>query len=158
MFKSAKTILPVVALLIQLAFIFPAAAQGSPSKISQQYASRVSGACLGNWESQACLKAVSESSLAMVSRYAETLKSRGGSSALETLKQKCAASTAAITQNIPANAMRSAYTECANAIYDISEQTGVKPDQSHYQLLVGPVLCLSKDRRCSAIEQGLRRY
>ncbi len=133
----------------------------APAALAQnagEYASRISSACAGSWQSQNCLKAVSESSMALTTNYMASLDRRGKSAASETVKQHCAASTAAMTEQIPAGAMLSAYTECANTIYDVSEQTGVEPDQSLYLLLVGPVLCLSGDRRCTAVEQGLKSY
>lgn len=137
----------------QAQFITPKA-----SKVSIQHAKIVSKACIGNWESQPCLKAVSESALVFAANYGAKLKRRGKSKSMETLKQHCAAATAASQGEYPAYAMQSAYTECANIIYDISEETKVTPDQSHYQLLVAPVLCLSKARECKGIESGLKKY
>ena len=128
------------------------------SKESIAHARLVSRACLGQWESQKCLKAVSDSSLIMVANYGAALKRKGKGSQLETLKNHCAASTAASNGEYPAYAMQSAYAECANIISDIVDATNIMPDQSHYQLLVGPVLCLSKDRRCRGIESDLRKY
>jgi len=128
------------------------------SSASTQHAKIVSKACLGKWETQSCLKAVSDSALVMISNYAAKLKKNGKGSSLETLKEHCAASTAASNGEYPADAMVSAYVECANIISDINDATGLMPDQSHYQLLVGPVLCIRKDRRCAAIEEGLRKY
>ncbi len=122
------------------------------------HAKQVAGACLGQWEAQGCLSAVSESTLVLAANYAGVLEAQGKKSAVEQIKQHCAAGTAAMRENIPAYAMKSAWAECANMIYDVSETTGTVPDQSHYQLLAGPILCLEKDRRCADVEQGLKRY
>lgn len=121
------------------------------------HAANVSAVCPGNWENETCLFAVSKSNYDMTVNYATTLDNSKKSDSLEGLKQVCAA--ASVTEpNIPAYAYTSAYTECANGIYDISEQTGVSPDQSHYQLIVAAVLCLSKDPRCIGLENQLRGY
>ncbi len=76
----------------------------------------------------------------------------------ETLKQKCAASTAHREQAFPAAAMKSAFIECANGISDLVDQTQVSPDLDHYQLLVAPVLCMNKDKSCASLERGLKNY
>lgn len=128
------------------------------SSASVSHAKLVSRACLGRWEKQRCLKAVSDSNLVMVANYGATLQKKGKKQSLETLKEHCAASTAASNGEYPAYAMQSAYTECANIISDIVEETGIMIDQSHYQLIGSAVLCLSKDRRCKIIESGLRKY
>jgi hypothetical protein len=130
-----------------------------PSKISVDYARRVAPACTGGkWETQPCLKAVSESNLAFASNYIKTLRQRGKGQGGEKIKEHCAASTAASQGESPAYAMRSAFVECANMVFDVSEQTGVLPDQSHYQLLVSAVQCLDKSQACKAIETGLAAY
>ena len=134
-----------------------AQAQGVPTYV-QQHTSNIATACVGHWETQDCLRAVSESNIVMVSNYAESLKQSGNGQSMEPLKQQCAASTAASKDEFPAYAMQSAFTECANAIYDISSGTGISPNQSHYQLLVGSVLCLSNDPRCAALESQMAAY
>ncbi len=146
--------MPVLAVVLAF-FIMPANAQTNDA---QKYAAGVASACVGNWQSQPCLKASSEAAMALTAKYMASLNQTGKTTQAETIKQHCAAATAAMTEQVPADAMRSAYTECANMIYDVSEQTGIKPDQSLYQLLVAPVLCLSGDQRCSMIEQGLASY
>lgn len=130
--------------------------QGSGA--AQKHARAVAKACLGQWKKQSCLKAVSRSALVLAANYAGRLQQKGHNQAVGTIKDKCAAATAATRRDYKAETMRSAYAECANAILETSNTTGLKPDQSHYQLLVGPVLCIKGDRRCSAIERGLRRY
>jgi hypothetical protein len=149
--------------MLALAFVTttPAQAQwtlNSPSKPSVEHAKQVSRACPGKWEAQPCLKAVSESTLVLASNYAANLQQKGHPKQVEMIKEHCAAATAARQGEFPANAMRSAFVECANTIVDTTDQTGVAPDASHYQLLVGPVLCLDGDRRCAFIEDGLKKY
>lgn len=131
---------------------------GEVSALAENSARNMAQACIGNWESKACLRASSQSSLEMAATYAEKLDNAGRKEALEILKDQCAASTAATRGDYPAYAMTSAYTECANIIVDITDATGIEPDIDHYQLLVGAVLCLTKDKRCTAIEQGLQKY
>jgi hypothetical protein len=128
------------------------------SKAASKHARAVAGACLGQWKKQSCLKVVSRSALVLAANYAGRLQKQGHSNSVRTIKNRCAAATAATKRQYKAEVMRSAYAECANAILEVSNATGLKPDQSHYQLLVGPVLCIKGDRRCSAIERGLRQY
>lgn len=132
--------------------------EGTASAISEHNARVMAPACVNKWETQECLRATSQSALEMAATYAEKLDKAGHKDALEVLKDQCAAATAATRGQYPAYAMTSAYTECANIIVDISDETGINPDQSHYQLLVGAVLCLTKDPRCRVIEQGLNKY
>ncbi len=159
--KNKLLLIPLLTAILIIGTISNAHAQyiqKRASSTSVAHAKLVSRACLGNWESQKCLKAVSDSSLVMVSNYGAKLKRKGKTRSLETLKEHCAASTAASNGEYPAYAMQSAYVECANIISDIVDETSIMPDQSHYQLIVGPVLCLYKDRRCKGIESGLRKY
>lgn len=129
------------------------------SQTAQNFAGGVARACLDDaWESPACLRALSESNLTMAGNYAGALQQAGKGAAADKIKEHCAASTAARQQEFPAYAMKSAFIECANMISDIAESTAILPDQSQYQLLVGAVLCMEKDRRCTDINQGLRRY
>lgn len=134
------------------------AADNKPSEEAVIHAGRVAAACLEGWETQSCLSTVSESNLVMAANYAAMLEKNAKTNAMEDLKQHCAASTAATQGEYPAYAMRSAFVECANIISDITYKTNISPDKSHYQLLVGAVLCLDGDHRCTAIEQGLARY
>jgi hypothetical protein len=124
-----------------------------PRQPASTHASDIGKLCPGKWEDASCLAAVSQSNYDLTLGYADALAK--APQAVESLKQHCAAATV-IDSNIPAYAYKSAYTECANGIYDISENTGVSPDTSHYQLLVGAVLCLSKDARCAGIESQLK--
>lgn len=114
--------------------------------------------CPGQWESASCLKAVSQSNMVMVSNYGETLQQSGKAQAAENLKQHCAASTAATEGDYPAYAMKSAFIECANSITTISEQLGVTPDLSQFQLLIGAAMCLDKGAGCANIETALRQH
>lgn len=147
--------------LILIAFstlAIPAHAQ-TASQASRTYAARMAAVCPGAWESAACLTAGSESNLVMASNYGAALKERKLEGPAETLKQHCAASTAHREgRTYPAYAMQSAFTECANIITDLVDQTGVKPDVDHYQLIVMSVLCMTKDKRCAPMEQGLLQY
>lgn len=148
-----KCALAVAALSI---LSMPAQAQ---SQASRTYAVRMANVCPGNWESTACMTAGSESNLVMASNYGATLKQQNLEGPAETLKQHCAASTAHREgRTYPAYAMQSAFTECANIITDLVDQTGVKPDVDHYQLIVLSVLCMSKDKRCAPMERGLMQY
>ena len=119
------------------------------------HAKQIATICPGSWEQQNCLKAVSESNITLASNYAESLDNSGKSNQIEPLKQLCAASTAATKGEYPPAAMNSAFTECANGIYDISQKSGVAPDQSNYQLLVAAILCLNKDPQCELLERSM---
>ncbi|MGH1403694.1 MAG: hypothetical protein ACRBDL_05580 [Alphaproteobacteria bacterium] len=108
--------------------------------------------CVGQWEKQICMKALSEASMAMASKYAERLNQSGNGNQMEPLKQGCAASTAAMKVNVPAYAMKSALTECANTVSDVVDTTGVQPDINLYQILIAGVLCIGKDQQCAMLE------
>lgn len=153
MFRAALILITLTALSAA-----PAMAATQSSDVPQQYASAVAKNCIGNWESPACLSASSSTALTVAALYGSELQERGHSAAAEKIKEHCAAATAAREQSYPAYAMQSAYTECANMIYDVSVETSIKPQPELYQLLVSSVLCLSKDGRCASVEQGLRPY
>lgn len=121
-----------------------------------QHAMTISKTCPGAWTQAACLKALSSSNHDLAVNYAQSVQNAGKTEAVEAIKQSCAASTAATQQDYPAKAMQSAFTECANGIYDISQKTGVNPDPTSYQLLVGSILCLSGAPQCAALEQQMR--
>ena len=130
-----------------------------PSATAVEYAKRAAKQCLyGKWEEQGCLKAVSENNLVMAANYGAALQEGGHDADYELIKEHCAASTAATRGEFPAYALRSAFVECANMIYDVSESSGLKPEPSQYQLLVSAVQCLDKSPLCRAIEKGLARY
>lgn len=144
------------------ALVFSATLYISTSVSAQQvtpqvmaHAKKIASICPGSWEKQSCLEAVSESNITLAGNYAQSLDNTGNSAQIEPLKQLCAASTAATKGEYPAEAMNSAFTECANGIYDISQQSGVAPDQSNYQLLVAAILCLSKDPQCALLERSM---
>jgi len=133
--------------------------ESAPSQGALNNARNVANTCLGGkWESQPCLKAVSQNNLVMASEYSDVLGRSGKAQEAEFVKQKCAASTAASKEQFPAYAMRSAFTECVNAIPSVASATGVVPDQSQFQLLVAAIQCLDKTDACAAIEQSLAQY
>lgn len=137
----------------------PAPKEEAPSQNALNNARSVANTCLGGqWEKQACLKAVSQNNLIMASEYAGALKEAGKAQEAEFIKETCAASTAAAQEEFPAYAMRSAFTECVNAIPSAANATGILPDQSQFQLLVAAIQCLDKGEACTAIEQSLARY
>lgn len=112
--------------------------------------------CIGAWQSQKCMKALSSSNLTFSSLYAEKLELGGKKKAQDALLENCSASTAATKIDVPAYAMKSAMTTCANAIYDITEATKIKPNLTHFQLLVEPIFCLGGEERCEKFEELLR--
>ena len=132
------------------------AQQVSPQVMS--HAVKIAKTCPDHWEKTACTEAISNSNMDMVVNYATALEKAGHKASLEPLKEHCAAATAIPEENIPAYAFQSAYTECVNSIYDISQKTKVTPDQSHYQLLVGSVLCLNKAPECAGLEKQMQVY
>lgn len=133
--------------------------QALPSDTSKEYASRVAANCLGGkWEEQPCLKSVSENNLVMAANYGAKLQKSNKNADAEKLKQHCAAATAASKGEYPAYAMRSAFVECANMIYDIKEASAISPDLSQYQILVGAVQCLDGSAACKVFEMGMQRY
>jgi hypothetical protein len=160
-FKKYFKVSVFVALYINFAVLFlalPASqkAYAQTSEESVTYARLASAHCLGRWDDPECLKSISQSTLVLAANYAGLLESKGMIGAVEQIKQHCSAATAGTKGQYPAYAMQSAFTECANMIFDVSEQTSIKPDLSHYQILVGAILCLSKDRRCAVIEKQLK--
>ena len=131
--------------------------KGQMSEAASIYAGKISQVCPGQWEKQTCLKIMSETYLTAASTYAEALEKAGHKNEQETLKEHCAASTAATKlDDIPAYAMRSAFVECSNEIYAIFERTSVMPDQELSQLMIMGALCLDKDPRCGLMEKGLK--
>lgn len=152
--KTAQLFFFCAALLIGFANI-AAAQQISPQVLA--HAKQIGQTCPQKWETQPCLAAISSSNKTLAVNYMQSLEAKGKKSAMEQVKQLCAASTAATEGEYPAYAMQSAFTECTNGLYDISQKTGVLPDQSHYQLLVGSVLCLSKAPQCAALEAGMQK-
>lgn len=144
--------------IVSVALLFSAVTAQAASPASLTAAKSIAAACPGAWESPACLTAVSQSNYALVSNYGAVLQQAKLNTQAETLKQKCAASTAHREQAFPAKAMRSAFVECANSISDLVDQTKVSPDPDHFQMLVAPVLCLDKDKSCATLERGLKQY
>ena len=131
----------------------------NPSAESVYHAQKVAASCLNKqWTAPLCLKNLSESALVLSANYAGVLESKGMIGPIEQIKQNCAAASAGTQGDYPAYALTSAFTQCANMIFDVSEQTYIKPDLSHYQILVGSILCLSRDPRCTSIEQQLKAY
>ena len=155
-FKKAAVTLVILQALAVLPVLSARAADGV-SEDALAYGQLLGEYCPGQWESAYCLKAVSQSNLTMVSNYGAALKDRGKEQAAETLKQHCAASTAGTEGDYPAYAMKSAFTECANAIGDLAGQTNINPDLSHFQLLVGATMCLDRAAECQTIENSLRQ-
>ncbi len=153
-------------MLLFILFLFPAQASAhitraetgtnTVSREARTFAGIIASQCPGKWKSQTCMEKVSESALVLAANYAAALQKRGFENAVEKIKKNCAAATAASRIEVPAYAMESAYIECANMIYDISEETGLKPDQSHYQLLVSPILCMTEDKRCPGLESQMK--
>lgn len=142
--------------LVALLLCAPGIAQAST--FSRDSAAQIANACIGNWDSQDCLKVISESNMVLVSEYGSMLLKTNRATEAENLKQHCAASTAATQGTYPAYAMKSAFTECANTIYDVTTQTKTDADQNRYQVLVGATLCLDGDPRCSAVEEGFKPF
>lgn len=155
---NLKMTAAAAALSIALLGYPPAHAAGGASEEALASAQLLGEYCPGQWESASCLKAVSQSNLVMVSNYGGALQESGKAQAAEQIKQHCAASTAGTEGDYPAYAMKSAFIECANTISTVSEQTGMTPDLSHYQLLVGATMCLDKAAGCANIEQTLRQH
>jgi len=145
-------------LILQSFYMLPAHAQTGPSETSLIYAKLIANACPDQWESPACLSAVSKSNLALAANYGGALQEQKLNDAAEKIKQHCAASTAAREQEFPAYAMKSAFIECANMMSDVSDETRITPDLSHYQLLIGATMCLNKDPGCAEITKTLRQY
>ncbi len=164
--KKNQTMTPVrlsstlfLASVIVLALAGQSLAQTvTPSATSLKFARSVALACVADWTTQKCLGAVSDSNMTLLSNYGADLQGRKMDAAAETLKQHCAATTAATRQNVPPYAMHSALVECANAMTDLAASTGVQPDPSHYQLLIAPLLCLGADPACPAITTQLQAF
>lgn len=97
--------------------------------------------------------------MVLVSQFGASLEYEGYKAQMDPLKEDCAASTAATQQDgIPAYAMKSAYTVCANKIAEIAEITGVKPDPSYYQLMIASILCMDKNPQCRMMESSLKKW
>lgn len=125
--------------------------------VVEKYVNMVAAECPENWSSPVCLSVMSESNRVMVSNFMEELDRAGQAGAVESVKNSCAASTAAEKQIFPADAMKSAFIECANIISDTAATTRLAPDLAHYELLTAAVLCMSNDRRCVGITKKLMK-
>ncbi len=122
-------------------------------------AGNIARSCPQQWEDEECLRATSQAALVLVSNYGGRLDQAGKKGHMETLKENCAASTAATQEDgIPAYAMKSAYTVCMNSIADVADASGVKPDPSYMQLLLATVLCMEKSPQCQMMELALRKW
>ncbi len=140
-------------------YVKPSPSKGKVEDYVLQHARNIAGKCGPSfWEEQPCIKALSESNLVLAANYAEKLDTSGKKEASRKIINECAASTAGREIEVPTYAIVSAFTTCSNTIFDVSEETGIKPDLSHYQLLVYPTLCLSKDARCAAFESQMGQY
>jgi hypothetical protein len=128
----------------------------TPSSQALQLGKAAGGVCPDHWDSPECLSVISQSNFMMLANYGSDLQQKGHNDEAEQVKQHCAASTAAREQSFPAYAMKSAFIECANLLSDLTEKTGMKPDMSEYQLMVGSVLCMNKDARCASISEQLK--
>lgn len=135
----------------------PAKPQGVLSNEALQFGKAAGAACPGKWDSPECLAIISQNNLMMAANYGGALKENGKVTESELIKEHCAAATAAREKSFPAYAMKSAFTECANTIVDVSGKTGISPDLSEYQLLVGATLCLGNDPRCGTISDQLKQ-
>lgn len=131
-------------------------------KVSMDFksdAQAIAQSCPGNWEAEECLKATSQSAMVLISQFGASLEHEGYKSQMDPLKEDCAASTAATQQDgIPAYALRSAYTVCANTIAEIAEATGVKPDPSYFQLMIASILCMDNNPQCRMMESSLKKW
>lgn len=141
-----------------LMMMAPVAAQAAADPMAVKFARQVVQVCPGAWDKPDCLTILSHSNYMMLANYGAALQENNQAAAAENLKQHCAAATAHREQAFPAYAMRSAFVECANTISDISDQTGLRPHQDLYQLLVLPVYCLDGHATCPMIEKSLQRY
>lgn len=149
--------LPLAALCLMA---LPNAASAQQTNYNEQdYAQAIAQSCLGGrWESQPCLSAISATSNTTLATYAAALQENGQAEAVQSLKDHCSATTAASRQEVPAYAMKSALTECANTISDVTNNTGAQPNLSMFQLMVAPIVCLDGKPECAQVEQQLAQY
>lgn len=129
-----------------------------PAHAAEEAARDVAQACPERWESQACFAAVSGAAHVMVAEYLADLQRAGQRAAVEHVKEHCAAATASAHVEVPPAVMPEIYTVCANTLYEASEQSGIEPDLSRYQLLLMAVLCLTGDENCALMEEQLAVY
>lgn len=146
--------------LFALAFLLPqgAKAQQNVDRNVLRHAAGIANFCPGQWESDNCLKAVSLSNKDMAVMYAAKLDAAGKKDSVEAVKNACAAASVTeeeVEEEVPAYAFRSAYTECANGLYEISQATGIQPDPTHMQILISSVYCLNQAPQCAAIEKSM---
>ncbi len=123
-----------------------------------RYVRDVYHTCAGNWKSAQCITSLASLSKDIVVDYAVKLETAGQKAFHEPLKQKCAASTAALQTAVPAYAQKSAMTECLNAIADMSQASDVKPDLELYQLAIGALQCVDKEGSCEAFENQISSH
>ena len=105
--------------------------------------------------SSACLKVNAYSNRILAANYIAALKEKGKTKAAGSVEQQCAAASVLGEVEAPRETVGNVLAECANQISDMTAETGIKPDLSHYQLLIAATLCITKDARCEASEQAL---
>ena len=150
----------IILTLFTLALMWPqgADAQKQVDQNVLRHAAGIASFCPGQWESDKCLKAVSLSNKDMGVMYAARLDAAGKKDSVEAVKNVCAAASVTeeeVEEEVPAYAFRSAYTECANGLYEISQATGIQPDPTHMQILISAVYCLNEAPQCAAIEKSM---
>lgn len=121
----------------------------------KEYVQDVHQKCASAWKSKPCVVSLSALSRDLTIHYVDQLNKSNQNKFQDPLKENCAATTAALKQDVPAYAQKSAMTVCLNAISDISEASGVKPELDMYQIAVGSVGCLDKDGSCEEFEKQL---
>lgn len=120
-----------------------------------EYVGFVYESCASAWKTFSCVQSLSSLSRDITIDYAERLEKARQSKFQDSLKENCAATTAALQQEVPAYAQKSAMTVCFNAISDIAQASGVKPDLDLYQLAVGSVACIDQVGACKILEDQL---
>ena len=134
------------------------ASSGRAEKELVQLAKNIARECLKEetgWMSASCLKVNAYSNRILAANYIAALKEKGKTKAAGSVEQQCAAATALGEVKATQETVGNVLAECANQISDMTAETGIKPDLSHYQLLIAATLCITKDARCEASEQAL---
>lgn len=122
-----------------------------------EYAGFIYDSCKGSWQEKTCVQALSALSRDITVDYNSKLVDAQKQNFQEPLKQNCAATTAALKQDVPAYAQKSAMTVCLNAIADIFQASGVKPDLNLYQMAVQTIPCQEKTGNCEAFESPISK-
>lgn len=116
----------------------------------------IAQSCPGSWGEAQCIRMVSDMFLTASSLYIENLEAGGADEGqMNMVAENCGG--AVTVADVPASygKAKDFFTRCANAFYDLFQQTQIKSDPRFLKIMVMSVLCSDSDPRCRALESEL---